>query len=59
MHRTYPTIHKEKPIRHLIELATARRKTDLEVLVVAGDEVLHDTSRLEEADLVAVVEGVC
>jgi hypothetical protein len=46
------------PVVHLIVLSGPLRKRDLVFCVVAVDKVLHDTSRFEEVDLLAVGESV-
>jgi hypothetical protein len=43
---------------HLIPLPRSPRETDLVLRVIAINQVLHDASRLEEIDRVAIGEGV-
>ena len=59
LHGTDTSVQEEQPVIHLVVLACAWREADLEVLVISGYDVLHHAARLEEADLLAVIEGVC
>jgi hypothetical protein len=43
---------------HLIPLPCASREADLVLRVIALDQILHDTSRLEEVDRLAIGKGV-
>ena len=58
LHRAHAAVQEEKPVVDFIALAGTLGVGDLVLRVVLLDEVLQDGTGLEEADLLAVGEGV-
>jgi hypothetical protein len=60
LHGTQSSVLKEDPVVYLVVLACACRVGDLVLgLVILLDEVLEDTTGLEDADGLTIAEGVC
>lgn len=59
LHRAHAGVHEIQPVVHLVVFAGALREGDLVIIVVLFDEISQDPAGLEEADLLAVREGVC
>jgi hypothetical protein len=49
-------VHEQS--HHLVPLPRASREADLVLRIIALDQILHDTSRLEEIDRLAIGKGV-
>ena len=58
LHRSHTGVHKEEPVGDFDRLPGAFGVAELVLFVVAGDEVLHYAAGFEEADELAVCEGV-
>jgi hypothetical protein len=54
LHRSNTCVLEEKPIVHLIPLAATLGVRDLVLGIIALNQVLHDASRLEQIDCLAI-----
>ncbi len=58
LHRAQAGVLEEEPVGHLVVFTRARGKADTVVTVVLLDQILEDAAGLEDADRLAVGEGV-
>lgn len=58
LHGTHASILEEQPVVRFVVLAGSMRIRDLVFSIVAFDKVLHDGTGFEEADTIAIAEGI-
>lgn len=58
LHGTHSCIHEEEPVVDFVGFTRSLGETDLVLRVVAFNQILHNTSRFEEVDGLAIGEGI-